>query len=1067
MKAYGTWHIHIQGQVQGVGFRPFVFQLAQKFQLTGWVNNTNDGVHIELNASEAESLIFYDEVVNNAPQLAHITWHCIKEISFFNYKDFIIKPSSNEQNPSLLISPDYAMCEPCRIEITDRKNRRYNYAYTTCTQCGPRYSIIKQLPYDRENTAMGDFKMCGNCSAEYNDPINRRHFSQTNSCPDCPVVMELIYSNQRVIKKTIALLTSPGADEVWQNGDKYNWTLEKRILELGLSKDEGEAINKEISNFIKQNTKNELQNIISGKKQFSEGEIIQTTARFLRRSKETGGMAEEKQSTKEEEAKSLKKFISENNLWITPPTENFIAEGAEQKVYLNPDGRSVTKITDAIFYTSWQEFLNSLLLHNYFFPNTAYTLSGFTEQNEILFAVLNQSFVIANEYTDLQKLKDFMLSNGFVKKHPSINDYYHPELSIILENLHNENVLTSGGLITFVDTVFYLMPQFYKKNILSAGELADKLGRLFTKKKQVSNSKEIISKICELWSAGMIVAIKGIGGYLLTCDATNGNVIKELRLRKHRPAKPFALMFPDMNLLKNEVRINESEQKELQSPAAPIVLLPLRGEAQSSLALNEIASQLSKIGVMLPYTPLYKLLLQNFKKPIVATSGNVSNAPIIFDDEVAWNELSVNADYILIHNREIIAPQDDSVVTHSRYFQQRIMIRRARGFAPFYLNQKLLLPEKTILAIGAMMKSSFTLLHQQNIHISQYLGDTDNYDAQKNYEKALHHFLHFFDVKPQVVVVDKHTGYFTSHLGEQLAKKWNSDLIAVQHHEAHFASVIGEHNLLDAQEPILGVVWDGTGFGNDGQIWGGEFFIYHQHRFSRVAYFDYLNHFMGDKMATEPRLSAFSLCCDMDEAAPILQSKFSPDEWKNYHQLIKKNNLKTSSVGRLFDAVSSLLGLIDKASFEGEAAMLLEEEALRYFKSGLNIPDNWLNDDVLENSLSTQSLMKEIVKKMKAGKDKQEIAAWFHVQLVLAVKKLAYQNLPSLKDSSGLRKICFSGGVFQNGLLVDLLIKILGEEFQLYFNKELSPNDENISFGQVIKYEIGIMKDEIENGRMK
>jgi len=761
LKKISTWHIHIKGQVQGVGFRPFVYQLAQKFKFKGWVNNTGDGVHIEFNADAVTAKMFYNEVVINAPELSHITSHNIKEVSFVAYEDFQIISSSHLGNPVLLISPDFAMCENCRREISDKTNRRYHYAFTTCAQCGPRYSIIKQLPYDRGNTAMKIFKMCSLCTVEYNDPTNRRHFSQTNSCPDCAVVMKLYDNNKNVIEEDLA---------------------------------------------------------------------------------------------------------------------------------------------------------------------------------------------------------------------------------------------------------------------------------------------NIISKICELWQDGKIVAIKGIGGYLLTCDASNENAIKELRSRKNRPAKPFALMFPDINHLQNDVHINEQEEKELQSAAAPIVLLQLKENAQSSLAFTEIGPRLSKIGVMLPYTPLYELLLQKFNKPIVATSGNISNAPIAFKDEEALNGLNTIADYILIHNREIVAPQDDSVAQFTRQSKQRIMVRRARGFAPFYLNEKLSLSKKTVLATGAMMKSSFTLLHQQNIHISQYLGDTGNYDAQKNYENSINHFMQLFHAKPEMILVDKHLGYFSTQLGEQLAKKWNSQLVTVQHHEAHFASVLGEDNLLDEQEPILGVVWDGTGFGNDGQIWGGEFFVYHQHRFSRLAHFDYFNHFLGDKMATEPRLSAFSLCYEMEDATHILHPKFSQAEWNNYNQLIKKNQLKTSSAGRIFDAAASLLGLIDKASFEGEAAMLLEEEALRFFKIELNIPVSWLKNDTLKNHLSAQSLMKEIVQKIKEGEDKSEIAAWFHVQLVLAVQSVALKN--------NYRKICFSGGVFQNGLLIDLLFKMIGKQHQLYFNKELSPNDENTSFGQLIWFAV-------------
>ncbi len=230
--------------------------------------------------------------------------------------------------------------------------------------------------------------------------------------------------------------------------------------------------------------------------------------------------------------------------------------------------------------------------------------------------------------------------------------------------------------------------------------------------------------------------------------------------------------------------------------------------------------------------------------------------------------------------------------------------------------------------------------------------------------------------------------------------------------------------------------------GNDGQIWGGEFFVYHQNKFLRTYHFEYFNHFLGDKMATEPRLSAFSLCHDIEETADLLQPKFSPAEWNNYQKLIATNKVKTSSVGRLFDAAASVLALIDKASYEGEAALLLEEEALGYFNSELDVPDAWLNQDVLENPFSTQSLMKEIVRKINEGKHKSEIAAWFHVQLVLAVRSIAALH--------HCRKICFSGGVFQNGLLIDLLIALVGKKYQLYFNKDMSPNDENISFGQLM-----------------
>lgn len=754
-----TWHIHLKGQVQGVGFRPFVYNLASKLHLKGWVNNTADGVHVEFNADEPLSDIFYNKLIQSAPSLSIITSHQMGKKPFVFYEDFKIIPSSIRGNSGLLLSPDFGICENCSKEIRDITNRRYAYAFTTCTQCGPRYSIVKELPYDRDNTTMDMFQMCPDCHEEYNDTLNRRHFSQTNSCPGCPVTMTLFDNNRKIIEE---------------------------------------------------------------------------------------------------------------------------------------------------------------------------------------------------------------------------------------------------------------------------------------------DQKEIINKIHGFWKDGKIVAIKGTGGYLLTCDAANKNTVMALRKRKKRPSKPLALLFPDMDLLQATVYVNEHEKKEIQSIPAPIVLLQIKEEYHKKLALAEIAPGLSRIGVMLPNTPLQQMLLDRFSKPIVATSGNPSNAPIVIDDDVTLGELNSIADYILTNNRQITAPQDDSVLAYSRHGQQRIVLRRARGFAPLYSNQNLSFSQKTILALGALVKSSFCLLHHQNIHVSQYLGNTDSYDTQIKFEETLHYFLGLFHTRPEVILVDKHPDYFTSQLGASLPSKWECPLVKVQHHEAHFAAVLGEHNLFNDEGPVLGVIWDGTGWGTDAQIWGGEFFVYQERAFSRVNHFEYFDHFLGDKMVKEPRLSGFSICYELEDARSILQPKFTETEWSNYMQLIKQNKLKTSSVGRMFDAVAALIGLIDKSSYEGEAAMLLEEEAHLYFKNELNIPLEWLAQDALEQSLSGPSIMMEVIKKIKAGICKAEIAAWFHVQLVLAVRKV--------NEQKQCRRICFSGGVFQNGLLVDLIIKMLGEEYQLFFNNDLSPNDENIAFGQLMWY---------------
>jgi hydrogenase maturation protein HypF len=750
-----TWHIHIKGQVQGIGFRPFIYRYALKFGLTGWVNNTTDGVHIALNATEDKAADFYHAILSNAPKAAQITSHTLSEKPFVFYDAFTITSSVSEASPTLMLSPDFAICADCTQELKDSSNRRYNYSFTTCTQCGPRYSIITCLPYDRENTSMRQFGMCEKCRKEYNNPKDRRYFSQTNSCPQCPVLLQLYDQN----------------------------------------------------------------------------------------------------------------------------------------------------------------------------------LSGIDiDQNKI------------------------------------------------------------------------------------------------------------ISKVCELWSQGKIVAIKSIGGYLLTCDAADKGAITTLRARKQRPVKPFAVMYPEVTHLTEFVKLSELERAALGSVAAPIMLLKVKDNKPSDLALDEIAPGLSRIGVMLPYTPLFNLLLQEYMKPIIVTSGNNSQAPILYKDSIALNKLAGLADHILVNNREIIIPQDDSVVTFTRYKHRRIMIRRARGFAPLFIPKDLALPNTILLATGASNKSSFTLLHDQNTHISQYLGDTANYDTQQNYEACLNYYLNLFNTTPEAVLIDKHPDYHTSQLGQALAKHWNADLVKVQHHEAHFAAVLGEHNLIDSNDPILGVIWDGAGLGDDRQIWGGEFFKYAQKQFTRVDHFAYFDLFLGDKMSHEPRLSAFSLFKNIKEAYPILQSKFSKIEWVNYHQLIKSNNLKTSSVGRLFDAVASVLGLTDKVSYEGEAAMLVEEQAYKYFKEELAIPSHWTGEP--KYPLSGEEIIKGVIEQMHDCKPTSEIAAWFHVQLVLAVRSVVNQQR--------CNKIAFSGGVFQNGLLIDLIVQLLGTEYQLYFNKDLSPNDENISFGQIV-----------------
>ena len=759
-----TFHIHIRGQVQGVGFRPYVFRLAEQFLLRGTVCNASDGVHIELRADEAIAYAFYNKLLENAPILSKITHSTIKIIEDKNFLEgnFKVIHSNESQKANLLITPDLSLCDDCRRELKDPQNHRFQYPFITCTNCGPRYSIIKKLPYDRDKTTMDAFKMCQTCDGEYNDVHDRRYYSQTNSC----------------------------------------------------------------------------------------------------------------------------------------------------------------------------------------------SIDGVTQSH-------------------------------------SINE--------IIEAINN----------------------------------------------------------------GKIIAIKGIGGYLLMCDATNAEAIKTLRLRKHRPTKPFAVMYPSLEKLEKDVILRGYEKEALQSSVAPIVLLNFKNEILSEIKTDLIAPKLSQLGVMLPYTPLFELITEGVGKPIIATSGNISGSPVIFQDDKAEEYLSEIADLVVSNNRDIVVPQDDSVVKFTEYYGKQIIIRRSRGFAPTFLfknNQSPITNNSSVLALGAMLKSTFSWHHQGNIYVSQYLGDLESFDTQESFEHTLNHFLTIFDDKPQHIITDIHPDYFSTQLGERLSKEWQIPLPTnsgctiskVQHHKAHFAAVMAENNLFEEKEPILGVIWDGTGLGDDGNIWGGEFFLYsnpsgkYENRdYLRCYYFDYFPLILGDKMPREPRISALSLAYDVMGAENFLSKKFTDTEGVLYRKMLRQEGvLKTSSVGRLFDGVASLLGLADKVSYEGEAAMLLEESAKQYFKkSGLDFSESYIFEEPSYYRISTKTLIQNIVFDLKKGNDKDLIAAKFHVSLVKIIKKVA--------QNTGCKKIAFSGGVFQNSLLVDLIIHHLDTEFELFFHQQLSPNDENISFGQL------------------
>jgi len=747
-----TWHIHIEGRVQGVGFRPFVYQLAKNEELEGEVNNGIDGVHIIINSKRESAQIFYEKILKNAPPRSRVTKHSINKIQERIYNNFIISKSRIKGTLTLQISPDFGICERCENELDDTKNRRYKYPFITCTNCGPRYSITKSLPYDRERTTMSSFEMCSTCTIEYNDPWDTRHFSQTNSCDGCRINLSLIDAS----------------------GRQYELTQD----------------------------------------------------------------------------------------------------------------RIITKVADAIL-------------------------------------------------------------------------------------------------------------------------------------------------------KGKIIAVKGIGGFLLMADATNKAAVQRLRTTKHRPSKPFAVMYPNEELIVKDTEVNNDELEVIRSIESPIVLLKFKENPPSGVVVDEIAPGLNELGIMRPYAPLFVLLLNQLLRPVIATSGNISDSPIIFTNRSAFKNLSGIADLFLMNNRDIRISQDDSVIKLLKD-KTKLFFRRSRGYAPSYLQDVFTSEVQDLLAMGADLKSTFSLTHKGNVYVSQYLGNLTSFDTQKNYLQTLDHFQAIFHHKPAVILIDKHPNYYSTELGMEIGLKENIPRFKVQHHEAHFYSVLAENNLLNSSGRTLGVVWDGTGFGNDGMVWGGEYFTYYDGAIVNRNHIPYFKQILGDKMSLEPRISALAIA-DTFDLEIDLSSRFTPTEFKLYRKLLRKGvGLSTSSMGRIFDAIASFCNIAHNNTYEGEAALLLQAEAERYVRK-----NGWRSIKYIFPA-NTRHLLHMIDEGIKKQFTPGHIAAIFHVGLVKLIEKRA--------RSIEADRIAFSGGVFQNSFLVNLIKAKLSGPFQLYFHKYLSPNDECIAFGQLAYY---------------
>ncbi|MEQ1484465.1 carbamoyltransferase HypF [Methyloglobulus sp.] len=538
--------------------------------------------------------------------------------------------------------------------------------------------------------------------------------------------------------------------------------------------------------------------------------------------------------------------------------------------------------------------------------------------------------------------------------------------------------------------------------------------------------------------AGKIVAIKGIGGYQLLVDASNKEAIERLRQRKHRPQKPFALMVADLPAAQSLCFINEQEQLALLSPAAPIVLLKRRDNL-AQLIDNAVAPDSNLLGIMLAYSPLHHLLLREFGSPLIATSGNRQNEPICIDEQQALMRLSgtcdpsaVIADYFLTHNRPILRPLDDSIV---RLINSKItVLRRARGYTPLPITSKTTLPNT--LALGGQLKNTVAICHDQQIILSQHLGDLDSEAAQQQFLATLTELQQFYQITPTRIMHDIHKGYVSSQLADNL----NGSKQPVQHHYAHALSCMAEHGL---EPPVLGIVWDGAGLGDDNTLWGGEFLLITEQGFQRYAHFRSFSLPGGVKAIQEPRRAALGLLYEIfgDSAFNRPDLPFTAQELNLLQPALNKqiNCPRTSSAGRLFDAVASILGLCQINQYEGQAAIMLENNAapvlsdqhyLFQLSHGIPIVIDW--------EITIKQILDDIAQNTSTG----VIAANYTntlAEIVLAITEL-----------SGQKNIVLSGGCFQNALLVEKAVgKLKTAGFNVYCHERIPPNDGGLALGQL------------------
>ena len=744
-------HISVRGIVQGVGFRPFVYQLATGNNLRGWVCNTSEDVKIDVEGTGEDIEQFLIGLRKNAPPLAHI-----EDISFsygspVNYEEFEIRESVPQPGKYQLVSPDIATCPDCLGEILNKEDRRHCYPFTNCTNCGPRFTIIEDIPYDRPRTTMRQFRMCPECQEEYENPLNRRFHAQPNACPRC----------------------GPG-------------------LEL----------------------------------------------------------------------------------------------------------------TDA-----------------------------------------------------------------------------------------------GGNALPYDD---------------------------------------FIAATSQLLREGNVVAIKGLGGFLLVCDATSEEAVSLLRNRKNRPSKPFAVMLTSLEEVRKHCYVNQEEETLLTSSASPIVLLEWR---EDSSICSAVAPNLKYLGVMLPYTPLHHLLLRETRLPLVMTSGNISEEPIARDNDEAINKLSGIADYFLVHNRDIYARYDDSVTMVERGAPQ--LLRRARGYAPYPIH--LSYHSRQILGCGAEEKNTFCLTRDNYAFISQHIGDMENLETTDSFTGTIELYKRLFRIEPEIVAHDLHPEYLATKYAKELAgENSNMNLVGVQHHHAHIASCMADNGI---ETPVIGVAFDGTGYGTDGNLWGGEFMVADFQQFTRMAHLQYLPLPGGEMAIRKPYRIAIGYLLSLFDNLPELpfMKQVDTQELEIIRSQIAGNinSPLTSSCGRLFDAISALLDIKGEIDYSAQAAIEMEMLAAKD-ETGC-YPFAIAEHDGIR-IVRLKDLLSAIIDDMKDGAGQDAISGRFHNTIARMILDLC----KVISHQTGIMQVALSGGVFQNRLLLRKAIANLESDgFEVFTHRQVPCNDGGISLGQV------------------